>query len=210
LSTFLHTDRIAARLAAEAPHASKVHAAPFTGFFLDHSNFKHSAGTYTAEMEYVYKMQNLTFGMEGALTTACQAQHPTAPGLCVMSPHMAGFIKTPFFMFNSRFDAWQLANINQAGWSTPAEKAAVVQYGTDFLHQWSAVVPVNGRNGAMITTCICHACNWTSFELEGKNSLAHYADWVHGKTLGNASLHVDNRPPNGGGLIEGPHCAAFD
>jgi len=30
-------------------------------------------------------------------------------------------------MFNSRFDQWQLANINQAGWHTPKEKAAVLQ-----------------------------------------------------------------------------------
>ena len=98
---------------------------------------------------------------------------------------------------NSRFDAWQLANINQAGWATAPEKAAVLQYGTDFLEQWRAVI--RPPNGAMITTCICHACNWTSFVLNGKNSYRHYADWVFGSTSGNNSLHVDMRPPNAGG-----------
>ena len=57
----------------------------------------------------------------------------------------AGFIKTPFFMFNSRFDAWQLANINQAGWTTPSERAAVLQYGGDFLSEWQPAVPPGGR-----------------------------------------------------------------
>ena len=64
----------------------------------------------------------------------------------------------------------------------------------------------------MITTCICHACNWTDYELDGKNSIAHYADWTFAATTGHASLHVDHRPPNGGGAMMGPsaHCAAFD
>jgi hypothetical protein len=210
LSTFLHADRVAARVAKGSPKAGKIRAAPFTGFFLDHSNFHHTASNYTAKMEYIYKMQNLTFGADGGLTEACSKMYPEAPGLCFMSPHMASFIQTPYFMFNSRFDAWQLANINQAGWSTPTEKAAVLQYGTDFMSEWYPVVPSSGRNGAIITTCICHACNWTSFELEGKNSYGHYADWMLGATEGNASLHIDMRPPNGGGVMAGPHCAAFN
>lgn len=85
----------------------------------------------------------------------------------------------------------------------------VLQYGVDFLDQWDPVVPTSGRNGAFITTCICHGCNWTAFVQQGKNSYAHYADWTHGVTRGNASLHVDMRPPNGGGAIADPHCAAF-
>lgn len=154
-------------------------------------------------------MQNLSFGADGGLTAACEAMHPGNPGLCFMSPHMAGFINTPFFMFNSRFDAWQLGNINQAGWTTAPEQKAVLQYGVDFLADWEPVVPTSGRNGAFITTCICHACNWTSFMQEGKNAYGHYAGWRHGVTHGNASLHVDMRPPNGGGVMAGPHCAAF-
>jgi hypothetical protein len=74
--------------------------APVVGYFLDHDNFKKdSAGakpndpswghaSYTMWMEYIYKMQNLTFGSDGGLTAACQAKHPDHPGLCFMSPHM--------------------------------------------------------------------------------------------------------------------------
>lgn len=45
-------------------------------------------------------MQNMTFGADGGLTTACQKKFPEEPGLCFMSPHMQQFIQTPFFMFN--------------------------------------------------------------------------------------------------------------
>ena len=38
------------------------------------------------------------------------------------------------------------------------------------LQEWAAAV--HPPNGAMITTCICHACNWTDYELDGKNSIA--------------------------------------
>ena len=49
-------------------------------------------------MRYIYSMQNLTFGDDGGLTSACQAKHPQQPWLCFMSPHMQDVIKTPFFM----------------------------------------------------------------------------------------------------------------
>jgi hypothetical protein len=32
-----------------------------------------------------------------------------------MSPHMQEFIQTEYFMFNSKYDAWQLANELQVG-----------------------------------------------------------------------------------------------
>jgi hypothetical protein len=44
LSTFLHADRVAARLRAEAPSGKKIRAAPIVGYFLDHDNFKHTTG----------------------------------------------------------------------------------------------------------------------------------------------------------------------
>jgi hypothetical protein len=120
LSTFLHADRVASRLKAEAPKIREIRAAPVVGYFLDHDNFKHTTGfpggpnspqwstpgtgaNYTNWMKYVYSMQNLTFGQDGGLTQACQAKHPTEPWLCFMSPHMQDVIQTPFFMFNSKY-----------------------------------------------------------------------------------------------------------
>jgi len=221
LSTFLHADRAAVALKANAPRIMKVRAAPVVGYFLDHDNFKHTTGepntpswggaNYTTWMKYIYKMQNLTFGVDGGLTEKCMEEHPTAPGLCFMSPHMQDTIETPFFMFNSKYDAWQLGNEFQSHWTTPAEQAGVLQYGKDFLAQFAAVYqdPGGTKNGAMITSCICHGCPWSTLELEGKTSFQHYAAWMAGNTTGQDSIHIDPRLPNGGGAITDSHCAKF-
>ena len=103
-------------------------------------------------------MQNLTFGEGvegGALTQACKAKHPTEPWLCFMSPHMQDVIETPFFVFNSKYDAWQLGNELETKWTTKPEQDAVVQYGKDFLAQFNPIKS-EPQNGAMITSCICH------------------------------------------------------
>ena len=221
LSTFLHTDRVAARLKAEAPKIEKIRSAPVVGYFLDHDNFLHTAGTpntpswkqanYTTWMRYIYKMQNLTFGSDGGLTAACQARYPNEPGLCFMSPHMVTNIKTPVFVFNSKYDAWQLSNEFQSDWATAAEQKGVLQYGIDFMSQFAAVA-ADEKNGAFITSCICHGCPWsdpTALNIDGLSVYQHYAAWMAGNTSGAKSLHIDNRTPNGAGAITHPDCKGF-
>jgi len=221
LSTFLHADRVSARLWKEAPDVKKVVAAPVVGYFLDHDNYKHTSGVpntpswkqanYTTWMKYIYKMQNLTFGSDGGLTAACEQKHPDAPGLCFMSPHMVDVVKTPLFVFNSKYDSWQLGNEFQSGWTTKEEQQGVLQYGNDFLGQFKAV-QADSKNGAFITSCICHGCPWfeaTTLNIDDKSVTQHYAAWMAGSTTGAASIHVDDRLPNGDGAIKHPQCAAF-
>lgn len=231
LSTFLHADRVANRLKAEAPNIEKIRAAPVVGYFLDHDNFKHTDGgtpntpawshpgtgaNYTSWMNYVYFMQNMTFGPDGGLMKACQAKHPDQPHLCFMSPHMQDVMDTAFFMFNSKYDSWQLSNEFQSDWKTKVEQEGVLQYGRDFMAQLAPVYESANCNetkhGGMITSCICHACPWSALKLEGKSSYEHYADWYYGKTTGPASMHIDTRLPNGNGSLSGgafKSCAAF-
>ena len=82
----------------------QVWGAPVVGFFLDHPNYANkSATSYTAEMQYLYRMQNLTFGADGGLMPECGAAFPPEQRhYCVMSPHMMEFVRTPLFVFNSR------------------------------------------------------------------------------------------------------------
>lgn len=227
LSTFLHADRVAARLKAEAPEIQRIRAAPDVGYFLDHDNFKHTTGgkpntpawvnpgtgaNYTAWMKYIYAMQNQTFGADGGLMQGCQAKHPDQPWLCFMSPHMQDVIQTPFFMFNSKYDAWQLGNEFQSNWATKEEQNGVLQYGKDFMTQLAPVYNGESKHGGMITSCICHGCPWADLKLKGKSSFEHYADWFYEKTSGAASMHIDPRLPNGDGALAGgpfKYCAAF-
>ena len=234
LSTFLHADRAAARVVQGAPRCKKVRAAPIVGYFLDHDNFAHSTGypggpntpqwstpgtaaNYTMWMKYVHGMQNLSFGGDGGLTAACQTKHADAPHLCFMSPHMQDVINTPFFMFNSKYDSWQLGNEFQSKWATQAEQDGVRQYGKDFLAQLKPVYAAGAggagtKNGGFITSCICHGCPWSDLALDGKNAEQHYIDWMVGRTTGSASMHIDPRLPNGGGALNGTTfqmCSAF-
>ena len=90
---------------AESAHdMPQVRGAPVVGFFLDHSNYANkSATSYTAEMQYLYRMQNLSFGSDGGLMPECGAAFtPEQRHYCAMSPHMVGFVRTPLFVFNSR------------------------------------------------------------------------------------------------------------
>merc|ERR1712039_221854 len=162
-------------------------------------------------MKYIYHMQNLTFGSDGGLTKQCQEEQVQAgrdPALCFMSPHMQDTIKTPFFVFNSKYDAWQLGNEFQSPWTTKAEQEGVIQYGKDFMRQFRPVMK-SAKNGAFITSCICHGCPWPTLTLEGKTTYQHYAAWMDGNTTGATSIHIDTRLPNGGGEITDPSCQKF-
>ena len=66
---------------------------------------------------------------------------------------MQDVIETPFFMFNSKYDAWQLGNEFQSTWTTKAEQAGVLQYGEDFLAQLAPVYKGGEtKNGGMVRT----------------------------------------------------------
>ena len=119
-------------------------------------------------------MQNMTFGPDGGLTEACRLKHPTQPHLCFMSPHMVDTIQTPLFMYNSRFDAWQLGNILQTNWVEEPQQRSVMQYGADFL---KALAPLTASpsspHGGCITTCICHGCPWSSMNFSNAARSGH-------------------------------------
>lgn len=106
---------------------------------------------------------------------------------CSMDQHVQAFITTLFFMLNNKYDAWQLDNVLQLSCATnprikcnTSAQAAVKQYSIDFLAAFAPVaVPTanHGANGAMITSCICHGCPWSSLVLEGKNTYTHVHEW---------------------------------
>ena len=47
-------------------------------------------------------------GSDGGLSAACKDLYPEDPHYCFMSPHMHPTIDTPFYVFNSKYDSWQL------------------------------------------------------------------------------------------------------
>jgi hypothetical protein len=100
------------------------------GFFLDHENIA-DVNVYPDEMAYVVRMQNVT---ATALSPKCLAAvGPSNEYKCFMAPHLQTFIRTPFFVLNSRYDQWQLDFILEANCildytlCSAAEQQAIVQ-----------------------------------------------------------------------------------
>jgi hypothetical protein len=228
VATFLHMDRVGDRMGP----AVRTTAAPVVGLFLDATPLGNGTGpnspsgypptSFGSWMAYIYSMQNLTSRAEGgALGVACLADHASSPHDCFMSVHVTPYLHTPYFMLNSKVDAWQLMNdlqvpcyrerANYPNHTTPCsaqEQAQVLSYANSYL---DALVPVraNPANGAFITSCICHDCPWSSLALGGRTSWGHYADWHAGRTAGAAAVHIDTRGPDGGGMRPPMHPACF-
>ena len=201
LSTFLHADYVAARVSKEAPMAF-TKAMPVVGYFLDHKNFAGTSQSYPNWMKYIYHMQNLKIP---ALTSDCLEKFPSTPYFCFMSPHMNTFIETPFYVLNSKYDQWQMDNILQVECirekksCSAAEKKAILAYGESFLSDFEPVMQ-NHKNGAMITSCICHGCNWKNISLNGKDTFSHYIDWFENDS--GDHFTIDPRGPNGDGQMD--------
>ena len=70
------------------------------------------------------------------------------------------------------------------------------------LDWWQA----HGRNGAFVTTCICHGCDWARLgrgqrSAAFRSALGHFSDWYHGRTAAAAARFIDPRGPNGDGRL---------
>ena len=80
------------------------------------------------------------------------------------------------------------------------------------MHQLQPVA-ANAKNGASITSCICHGCPfWTDAVLSfqgGPDPVHAYARWMAGADSGPAAIHIDPRRPNGDGGIADPSCSPF-
>ena len=81
---------------------ARVVGQPVCGFFLDAPNdgYQPANVSYPNEMAYVYHMQNAS----GSLSNECQSHYGTEAWKCIMAPHAAAFVRTPWFATQSRFD----------------------------------------------------------------------------------------------------------
>ena len=163
-------------LGAQGRADCTVVANPVDGFFLDHSDFAHDGGNFTQHMRYMYSMMNLTAGADGALKPECIAAFLGEPWKCFMAQHMQRFIKTPFFMQQSKFDYWQLTNIlalpSRPFHPNATQQQAVLQYSRDFMAQLAPVLHDPRQNGGFITSCICHVRGHTPFDRHTREPFA--------------------------------------
>jgi len=187
LSTFLHLDYVAARLAS-AGSTARIVGEPVCGFFIDAPNdgYEPANVTYPLRMQYVYNMQNST----GFLSNECQTALAPDSWKCIMAPHAAQFIKTPWFALQSRFDTWQLGNIAMIPCTgdplecNTTEWAQIQGYGPEFMAQFTPYITPNSPNGAFLDACLIHGS--TTSSIDGLTNEQAFESWLIGnKTYGN-------------------------
>ena len=221
LSTLLHLDRIAALLHADsvAPNA-RVRGVSDAGFFLDHATWDHStAHSFPREMEYIYNMQQLEPNLDAGCLAATKAAQQ--PWHCFMAPHLAPFIATPYFLTNSKYDAFQLSSILSepcCGHNPPTCNATDVgrldSYSRDFVAavtKLASTKTFQRQNGAYLTSCVCHNCAWDQLNFSKTTVLAAMTQW-YTESLGDSRqlgqhVSIDPRGLNGdGSLVHTPSC----
>ena len=216
LSTFLHLDHVNEYINARSNQPVRVVGRPDCGFFLDHGNdgFAPANVTYPLQMQYVYNMQNST----GSLSQECQAALAPDSWKCIMAPHAAPFIQTPWFALQSRVDHWQLSEIlflpcmqampysppYKPSTCTPAEEAAIRQYSVDFMKQYTPLM-TGSKNGIFLDACIIHGS--TNSSIDGLTNLQAFNEWYNGGQQ--YFIMQCNGSPNEGPCDPSPICAPF-
>jgi hypothetical protein len=117
---------------------------------------------------------------------------------CLLAPHAQGFVSTPFFAVQSRFDEFQLGpgiarvpclvgqayappyKSDAAHLCNATERQYVVEYGADFMEQFAPVLE-SERNGCFLVSCIQHNINAL---IENVSSGEAFAAWHTKSSLG--------------------------
>eukprot|EP00933_Yihiella_yeosuensis_P053242 TRINITY_DN5142_c3_g3_i1.p1 TRINITY_DN5142_c3_g3~~TRINITY_DN5142_c3_g3_i1.p1 ORF type:complete len:461 (-),score=61.49 TRINITY_DN5142_c3_g3_i1:63-1445(-) len=99
LGIWLNMDHIASRM----PPSLKVKAMPECGFFMDTPTYK-GQNTWPDAWKHVAGMQNVF----PSLNKECTAAHKGEEWRCFMAQYTAPFVKTPHFVINSVYDAFQM------------------------------------------------------------------------------------------------------
>ena len=155
-------------LATLLPAGGKVRLTGFpdAGFFLDGARACDGAHTYRDAFMGADPVWNVTGS--GGTNVACLADQKAGEAWkCLMAPYLAKYIKTPLYVMNSAYDAWQMGNIldtpclpapNRAP-CTAAQNATLRAYHDQFLAAVTAVTDGKPANGVYVDGCYVHEQN---------------------------------------------------
>ena len=189
LSTFLHADYVHSRMPKSV---RRFKASPVSGFFLFHDDdAKPPVPLYPDEMEYVFKMQNSTRGVN----SRCIASLPEAEQWkCIFANYSYAHTESDIFPMNSAIDSWQMGNIWKGDASCARANFAncTASEVEDLNGYMQAFETDMGRtptftkagNGAFIESCLEHCGeqsgkNFDGYQLRGTTmQQAHSAWWA--------------------------------
>jgi hypothetical protein len=164
LSTFLHSDRIAAFV----PNARRVGALPDSGFFLNATDFARNQFAFGAQMQQAFDLHNSSAGTHQGCYLALRNAS------CLMAPYVLPYIKTPVFILNSFYDSWQMGNVvgldsptfQQCASHGPSQcNATELQAANRFQTQLVAQVQAGAKkvDGFALESCWTHCQMWSDY-----------------------------------------------
>ncbi|KAJ8773921.1 hypothetical protein K2173_009352 [Erythroxylum novogranatense] len=161
LAAILHCDKFASLLPANA----RVKCVSDAGYFIHGTDI--SGGSY---VESFFGKVVQTHGSAKNLPASCTSR--MRPELCFFPQYVAQTMKTPLFLINSAYDAWQLKNIlapsavdSKGSWKSckldlkkcsAAQLQTVQGYRQQFLRAVNTGLGSSSSKGLFINSCYAH------------------------------------------------------
>ncbi|KAI3680006.1 hypothetical protein L2E82_50743 [Cichorium intybus] len=207
LASILYCDKFRARL----PATSRVKCAPDAGYFV---HVKDISGKYHYEKFFtkIVKLHNSKINLPSSCTSKMK------PGLCFYPQFILPEIKTPLFVINTAYDAYQVQNIlaplkadRHGSWSTcksnisncsPTQLKRLQDFRSDFIKTLRSGMGKSKFNstsrGLFINSCYSHCqtgnqINWLgdpASKLDNKAIAEVVSDWFYER---NTTQLIDHR-----------------
>ena len=201
LAAFLHADYVASRM---PKGVAKFKVSPVSGFFLLHDDdASPPVPLYPDEMQYVFRMQNSTGGVNARCVESINAEDDQ--WRCIFANYSYAHTQSPIFPMNSAIDAWQMGNIWKGDAScaqqnfakcTPGQVADLNGYMADFLRDLArSATASRPGNGAFIESCLEHcgeqsARNFEGYKLRGVTMQEAHTKWWASDGTDPAATHT--------------------
>jgi hypothetical protein len=197
LAVFYNLDHLATLLPATV---TKFVGFPDAGFFLDAKNVK---GEYFYRSRFIAADPVWNVTASGGTNLACLAANAAAntQWKCLMAEYIVPHLKTPLFVMNSAYDAYQLPNILQ----TPCpvsdavkqcDDTAAQAYGTMFKQRVrDTVLAASPKNGAFVDSCWVHEQNVNYCENQGVPNCVGWSPIEPGSMRWGYTTAVDGLTP---------------
>lgn len=201
LAVYLHLDYIASRLPGV-----RVVGVPECGLFMDETHWDGKPG-YTPSYQHVAQMQNVSNGVNAACTAAAAKGEEWK---CFMAQYTLPHIKTPHYIVNSFYDAWQWGAVlgmpatchgaGCAGKMPPACPAAahsaLEQIRSNMISNQSQ--GSNAQSSAFLYACnthcgqFSHDDRWGTLAVKEKSLRVSFTEWLQqGGKGGKVAATVD-------------------
>jgi len=175
LGVFYNLDHLATLL----PDGVRLTGFPDAGFFLDAKN---SSGEYQYRQNFIAADPVWNVTGSGGTNLGCLSAYKGEEWKCLMAPYIAPYIKTPIFVMNSAYDAWQMTNVLVAQCipsprnpCTAQQNMSLLAFHAQFLSDVAVVTAGKPQNGVYVDTCYVHEQNVNY--CSGQTSMPNCVGW---------------------------------